>query len=287
MNYSRSQTISQKILYFFLTKIIIGIALIVGLAVFIEWVGRLLLDKTQLDDVIKNAVISFVQIFCTVIIYVFLFRFFEKRKVDELSLSAFPKNAFLGFFTGLILQSLIILVIYLSGGYFILHVNPFSFLFPGLITALTAGFVAEILILGVFFRLMEENLGTLIALMISTFLFGVMHSGIKGATILSVLSTVAQAGILLPAAYIFARNLWFPIFLHFSWDLAEPAIYGGINPSLSSDKTLFVSKITGADFLTGGKFGPQSSLQSLIFCLALGLIFLWIAKQKNSFIKPF
>lgn len=282
-----TQTISQKILYFFLTKIIIGIAVIVGLIVFIEWLGKLILDKTQLTDEIKNAVISITQIICALVVYVSLFRVYEKRKIDELKLSAFPKNAFFGFLTGLILQSLMILVIYLSGGYSILQVNPFSFLFPGFISSLTAGFIAEILILGVFFRLMEENLGTIITLMISGFLFGVMHSGVKGATILSVLSTVMQAGILLPAAYVFARNLWFPIFLHFAWDFAEPSIYGGINPSLTSEKTLFVSKITGAEFLTGGKFGPQSSLQSIIFCLALGLIFLWLAKQKNNFIKPF
>jgi len=78
-----------------------------------------------------------------------------------------------------------------------------------------------------------------------------------------------------------------PIFLHFAWDFAEPGIFGGINPSISIDKSLFTSKISGASILTGGQMGPQNSIQSLLFCLIAAIIFLWLAKQKNHFIKPF
>jgi len=42
------QTALQKALHFFVTKIIIGIAVIGGLVALVEWLGRLLLDKTQL-----------------------------------------------------------------------------------------------------------------------------------------------------------------------------------------------------------------------------------------------
>jgi len=95
-----------------------------------------------------------------------------------------------------------------------------------------------------------------------------------------------QAGFMLPAAYVFSRSLWLPIFLHFSWDFAEPGIFGGINPSTSLTEGLYTSKITGNSLLTGGETGPQDSLQSLIFCLLTGIIFLLLAKQKNNFIKP-
>ena len=280
--------ILQKILYFFLTKIIIGIALIVGLIGFTEWFGHLLLDKTQLPDLTKTFLINCTEILLALFAYILLFKFYEKRKIEELKLSAFWKNATGGFFIGFILQSLFILVIYFFGSYSIIHVNSFSFVLPGFIYALTAGFVAEILLIGIGFRLIEEKFGTLIALAIMGSLFVIMHSGVEGATILSVASTVISAGILLPAVYVYTRCLWFPIFLHFAWDLAEPAIYGAINPSLHVDRSwLLESNITGTTLLTGGKFGPQSSLQSIIFCSIASLIFLMLANKKNNFIKPF
>src|SRR5436190_1085550 len=151
---------------------------------------------------------------------------------------------------------------------------------------IVAGFVAEILILGVIFRLIEEELGTIIALVILTLLFAVMHMNVKGANFLSVSSTAIQSGLLLSAAYVFSRSLWLPIFFHFAWDFAEPGVFGAINPGISIDQSLLTSKVDGPLILTGGQLGPQNSIQSLLLCSIVSLIFLWLAKQKNNFIKP-
>jgi membrane protease YdiL (CAAX protease family) len=277
----------KKIIDFFITKIIIGAAVIVVSVALIEWAGRLLLDKTQINDELKNGILSIADAAIALLVYILLFTFYEKRRIKELSASTFIKYASLGFFTGIILQSFIILVIYFAGGYSILSINPVSFLFPGFAAALAAGFVAELLIRGILFRLIEEKLGTINALIFSVLLFVIMHSGVKGATILSVLSTAIQAGILISAVYVYTRSLWPCIFFHFAWDFAEPGIFGGINPGISIDKTLFTSKINGHELLTGGQFGPVHSIQSAILCLIVGLIFLWLAKGKNNFIKPY
>src|SRR5580698_8774462 len=139
------KNILQNILYFFLTKIIVGIGIIVGLIGFTEWFGHLLLDKTQLPDLTKTFLINCTEILLALFAYILLFRSYEKRKIDELKFSAFWKNATGGFFIGFILQSLFILVIYFFGNYSITHINPFSFILQGFIYALTAGFIAEIL----------------------------------------------------------------------------------------------------------------------------------------------
>src|SRR6266496_1731741 len=283
-----NQITLKKIIHFPLTKIIIGILVVGGsVAVFGEWISRSLLDKTQLTNELKNVIVGIIGVSVALLSYILLFRFYEKRQIREIKLAAFGKNALTGFLAGLILQSLVILVIYLAHGYSIIRVNPVSFLVPAFTSALTAGFVAEILIRGIIFRLTEEKLGTLIALIISASIFGLLHAGNKEATFLSVLSTTIQAGILLSAVYVFSRSLWLPIFLHFAWDFAEPGIYGGVNPGISIEKNLFTSKITGSELLTGGQFGPGNSIQAAIFCLITGLLFLWSAKRKNNFIKPY
>jgi membrane protease YdiL (CAAX protease family) len=282
-----SQTTLSKILSFFLIKMIIGIAAVVSSVFLVEWLGRLLLGQTQLTDDVKNIIIAVADAIAALLTYVFVFRLYEHRKIKELSVASLGKNAIIGFATGLILQSFFILIIFIFGKYSIVYKNPVSFFIPSFAAAFTAGFVAEILIVGIFFRLAEEKLGTLNTLLISFILFAVMHVSAKGATTLSVLSTAMQAGVLLPAVFIYSRNLWIPIFLHFAWDFAEPGIFGGINPGMSIDKSLFTSTISGASFLTGGQTGPQNSIQSLVCCSAVALIVLGMAKQKNHFVQPF
>ena len=195
------------------------------------------------------------------------------------------RGAFIGFLTGMILQSLFILIIYLAGGYHITGINPVKSMVPAFTTALTAGFVAEIILRGIIFRITEEKYGTVIALIISILIFAIIHGGSKGSTFLSVIATTMEAGFLLSASYVYSRNLWLPIFLHFAWDFVEPGIFGGINPGNTVGESLFTSNITGSVIISGGHAGPQNSLQAVFICLITGLIFLSIAKRENNIIS--
>ncbi len=276
----------QKILHFFLIKIAAGIIAIGGVVALTQWLGQLFLNKTLLSENLQNILLAFLNSGFALAVYIFLFRIYEKRKITELSISPLTKNAAFGFIIGFVLQSLFILIIYLIAEYSILHINNFAFVIPSFSAALTAGFVAEILLVGVFFRLTEEKLGSAIALCIITLIFIVIHANAKNATWLSVSTTAMQSGVLLPATFIVSRSLWFPIFLHFAWDFAEPGIFNGINPGNSVTESLFTSKISGSTIFTGGLNGPQNSLQALLLCALVSFLFLLAAKRKNRFIKP-
>jgi membrane protease YdiL (CAAX protease family) len=282
-----TQTVLPKFLSFFLTKIIIGVSFIVGVVVLVEWSGRSLLASTQFSENFRSIILAIAESALALWTYTFLFRVYEKRKIGELRTDAFRKNAVIGFTTGFVLQSIFILIIYLTGNYSVIRINQVSSLLPSFAAALTAGFVGEIVIRGIFFRLTEEKLGTVLALIICVLLFAIMHLNVKGASVLSVSSTAIEAGLLLSAGYIFSRSLWLPIFLHFAWDFAEPGVFGAINPGITLDQSLITSKIEGPLILTGGQQGPQTSIQSLILCTIASLIFLWMARKKNNFIKPF
>ncbi|HVX26615.1 MAG TPA: CPBP family glutamic-type intramembrane protease [Parafilimonas sp.] len=276
----------QKFLHFFLVKIIVGIAAIVGVVFLTQTFGQTLLAKTSLSENEQNFILTLLNSGFALGVYIFLFRVYEKRKITELSTSNFISFASLGFVSGFILQSLFVLIIFLFAQYSILHVNTINHVMPALNASLTAGFVAELLIVGIFFRLMEEGFGTTIALIILTIIFVIIHANAKNATWLSVINTALQAGILLPATYVVSRSLWFTIFMHFAWDFAEPGIYGGFNPGNNISKSLFTSKINGNEIITGGLNGPQNSIQALIICLIVSMILLSIAKSRNQFIKP-
>ncbi len=265
----------EKIRDYYLTKILIGISVIAGSVVLIEWAGRLFLGKIQLADDINNLIIAIAEAGVSLYGYILLFSRYEKRQISELSLTGFVKYLPLGFATGVILQSLFILVIFINGNYSIEKINPVSYILPSFTTALTAGFVTEIIFRGILFRIIEDKFGTLIAITFMALLFIVFHLNVEGATPVSVLSTAMISGMLLSSVYVLTRSLWFPIFLHFGWDFTEPGIYGAINPGNSIEQSLFSSRISGPDILTGGQLGPQNSIQALIIVTLLCVIILW------------
>ena len=76
----KTQTALSKFLSFFLTKIIIGVSLIVGVVALVEWLGRSLLAKTKLPDNSVNIIVAIAESALALLTYTFLFRLYEKRK---------------------------------------------------------------------------------------------------------------------------------------------------------------------------------------------------------------
>src|SRR5215469_2314812 len=111
------QTALKKALHFFVTKIIIGIAVIGASVALIEWLRTLLLDKTGLTDNTKNIIITIADSIAAVSAYILLFSKYEKRRITELNARDFIKYAVIGILTGFALQSLFILIIYMTGIY--------------------------------------------------------------------------------------------------------------------------------------------------------------------------
>jgi membrane protease YdiL (CAAX protease family) len=281
------KSIGQKIIQFPLTKIIIGI-LVCGVVLS---VGKLvmgeILDLTALDLSIKSLVTALVVAAFAIVSYTYLFKFYEKREVTEFSKNGLFKSLTFGIILGTVLQSLTILVIYLKGGYSIISINPIPFLVPPLTMAFTAAIFEEILMRGIIFRITEEKLGSYFALFISAILFGAMHLGNPNSSLIAAIGLAIQAGLLLASAYIYSRNLWFPIAVHFAWNFTQSALFGANVSGTTMAKTLITSKIEGAEWYTGGQFGPEGSVQATAFCLIATVVLLILSHKEGKIISPY
>jgi membrane protease YdiL (CAAX protease family) len=281
------KSIGQKIIHFPLTKIIIGV-LVCGVVLS---VGKLvmgkILDLTALDVSIKSLVTALVVAVFAIVSYTYLFKFYEKREVTEFSKKGLFKSLTFGIVLGTVLQSLTILVIYLKGGYSIISINPILFLVPPLTMAFTAAIFEEILMRGIIFRITEEKLGSYFALFISAILFGAMHLGNPNSSLIAAIGLAIQAGLLLASAYIYSRNLWFPIAVHFAWNFTQSALFGANVSGTTMAKTLITSKIEGAEWYTGGQFGPEGSVQATVFCLIATVILLILSHKEGKIISPY
>jgi uncharacterized protein len=281
------KNIGHKVLYFSLTKILIGIIVVGGIVAIGQAGIEKLLINTSIGTDIKNLIIGIIIAILAIFSYTFLFKFYEKRKISELSLKGIGKNLIGGIFLGLILQSLTILVIYLKGGLYIISINPLVFLLPPLTMAFTSAIFEEILIRGIIFRIIEEKLGSYLALLISALIFGAMHLGNPNSSLTVAIGLAIQAGLLLAAAYIYSRNLWFPIAIHFAWNFTQSGIFGAIVSGITLDKSLLTTKIQGAEWFTGGQFGPEGSVQATLFCSIATILLLILSHKQNKIIKPY
>ena len=279
--------IVQKIFHFPLTKIIIGLVICGAVA----GVGHVLIQKivdlTSLGEDLKNLIVGIFVSTLVILAYINLFKFYEKRKVSEFSKKGIIKNLTFGIVLGTILQALTILVIYLKGGYSIESINSILFIIPPLTMGITSAIVEEIFLRGIIFRITEEKLGSYIALLISALIFGALHMSNPNSSISAGIGLAIQAGLLLAAAYMYARNLWFPIAIHFAWNFTQSAIFGATVSGNAISKTLITSKIEGEQWYTGGLFGPEGSIQATIFCLTATVILLILSHKEKKIIKPY
>ncbi|MPR37214.1 CPBP family intramembrane glutamic endopeptidase [Salmonirosea aquatica] len=281
-----TKAISYRIMRFPLSQIALGITICCSI-VAIGQVGVIQLFKlTALDVNTVNLINAVVAAILIVGSYALWFGYYEKRPISELSLTGMVSQLMMGVTLGAVLQSLTILVIYLAADFQIISTNSFRFVIPALAVALAVAVVEEIIIRGIIFRIIEKRWGSYVALLLSALIFGVMHLANPNSSLIAALGLSIQAGLLLASAYIYTRSLWFPIAIHFAWNFTESGIFGAKVSGSALSRSLLVTKIDGAAWITGGEFGPEGSVQATLFCLLATICLLLMSHRQNKLLPP-
>ena len=212
-------------------------------------------------------------------------RVVERRPVVELVSRGWLTEALTGAAIGFGLFGIVIGVLFLLGIYSVHNVNDVSVVIPALMTALMAGITEEILIRAVAFRILEEWLGSWLALSISAALFGLMHLPNPQATIVSSAAIALEAGVMLAAAYMVTRRVWLAIGIHVAWNFAQGGIFGVAASGVKSTGYLD-GYLNGPPILSGGAFGPEASIVGVVACLAAGVFLLRVAHNRRHILRP-
>lgn len=210
----------------------------------------------------------------------------ESRKPNEISVIGSPKEFGLGVLMGTGLFSVTIGIIGALGYYHITGMNRWGVLIDSLTLSVMSGFLEELITRGIIFRIMEEWLGTWIALALSAALFGAMHLGNPNATLTSAVAIALEAGLLLGACYVLTRRLWLAIGLHMAWNFTQGGIFG-VSVSGTGANGILRSTLSGPDILSGGAFGAEASVVAVVVCVT-GFVFIILkARRKGQIIQPF
>ncbi|MDN3654202.1 CPBP family intramembrane metalloprotease [Ferruginibacter paludis] len=275
----------QQLLHSALVRIIFGVliclvAVIIGQQLFQQIPGIHSLN-TNPRNLIKGIFVSIL----TIGSYWLFYRKYESRIVTELSAKGIGKKLLAGIVTGSGLQCLTIVVVYLYGGFRVIAVNPVATLIIPFTVAFTVSILEEILLRGIVFRITEEKWGSVIALTISGLIFAGLHLVNPHVTLVSIVC-ITVVGVLLGAAYMYYRNLWVPIAIHFAWNFTQNGIFGAITSGNEKTSSLLTTQITGSELLTGGQFGPEGSIQAVLLCLTAAIPIIRILYKQDKIIKP-
>ena len=86
---------------------------------------------------------------------------------------------------------------------------------------------------------------------------------------------------LLGINYIYTKNLWFGILLHFSWNFFQGPLLGFEVSGLPL-QSLLQHDIQGSELLTGGKFGFEGSLVATVLLTMAIVILAWVYEKKYA-----
>ncbi|HET6255017.1 MAG TPA: CPBP family intramembrane glutamic endopeptidase [Puia sp.] len=269
-----------------IARIVIDLALCLGIGLLGMQGARLILGSISLPQSYKDPIAGTVFAIFVCAIYTRLFPHYRDRKGIGLTSRNLLRYLTGGILLGAGLASAVILIQYLSHVLTISAIRSFPPLLPDLWNTFVNSTIAEILIIGIFFRITEEWLGSWLALLILAVVFVILHITAPGATIISAIAVSTHAALLLGPAYIYTRSLWVPVAIHFAWDFSFAGLYGASVNGYTMDNSLLATGTNGPDLLTGGYFGPQGSIQAAALCLLTGATLLYFSRKHNAIIRP-
>jgi uncharacterized protein len=212
-------------------------------------------------------------------------RLTERRRVSELGggwLGALQGVAGLGLGAGLF--AVIVGVLALAGAYGVFGHDQWVVV-QWSVPAAAVAFREELLYRGVIQRVSEERLGTWLALAFASVWFGLEHADNPHAGLFDGVLMALFGGLLLGACFLATRRLWLAIGAHAAWNFVEGGVFGTPVSGYAVPGVLR-SSLSGPEWLTGGSFGPESSLVTLAVCSAASAALLAVAWRRGSLRPP-
>ncbi|MFF2484733.1 CPBP family intramembrane glutamic endopeptidase [Paenibacillus sp. NPDC058071] len=200
-----------------------------------------------------------------------MFAFFERKKGWSIGMRQHKAISFgvQGTVAGIVLISLSGLVIWALGGISWSASEWNSELVAGLLKGLLL-FVGVALSEEIFSRgyvqgLLKFHYGSTVAIVVSSILFTLMHSLNSGMFESPFpFINIVLAGVIMAVAREWTGGLWWPIGLHLTWNYFQGHVFG-FNVSGTSDMpSILHSTDNGPSWLSGGAFGAEGSLISVI-----------------------
>ncbi len=252
-----------------------------------QFIGLLIADVDYNDiDLIKTTQQHFIVSFSGCIgTFAILWAFMKYVDKEHFILMGFHiknkrKDILVGIFIGLIIMGFgYLLLIALNEITYLKTTFDLKEVSYSILVYVFVSFSEEILFRGYVLKNFLSSMHSSLALVLSAVLFSLMHGFNPNMDWFSFLDLFV-AGILLGISYVYTRNLWFPIALHFSWNFFQTLF--GFNVSGQDFYSLIEFKISQKNILNGGDFGFEGSVFSIIIQVMLIITIIIYYQNKKT-----
>ncbi|MFD5300056.1 CPBP family intramembrane glutamic endopeptidase [Streptomyces mutabilis] len=219
-----------------------------------------------------------------VAVYCCVMRRVARRSTPEIARSGAGREVLLGGGIGLGFVLVSVLLVAAFGGYSFSWAGDgfVSVVWSAAVVQIGAAVTEELMFRGLALQALEKLWGSGAAIVITSLFFGVAHLGAPGANAWSGVAIALEAGVLLGAAFLWRRNIWFVVGLHFAWNTTQELL--GIPVSGHTPEGLFTVDVHGSALLHGGDFGLETSVVPVLIGVALAVSMLVLA-HRNGGIK--
>jgi membrane protease YdiL (CAAX protease family) len=121
----------------------------------------------------------------------------------------------------------------------------------------------EVIFRGYAFQALVQGTGAWPAILLTSAAFAAGHGQNPNVTWLG-LANIFLAGIMLAVAYLRTRSLWFATAVHMGWNWVMSALLDFPVSGAQFDTPLYSARELGADWWTGGAFGPEAGLAATL-----------------------
>lgn len=251
---------ARILLIFFPYLIILGFFQFMG--VLISGVPYSESDYTKTSE--QQLIVSFFGMLGTFLVLWIFMKYIDREKFIKLGFQA--KNRLIDFLvgTGVALLTMVFGFVLLIG---LDEINYDRFVFNAgdviisVLLFLIVAVVEEVLFRGYVLKNLMLSANKYVALIISSVLFSLMHGFNPNMSLFSFFDLFC-AGMILGITYIYTKNLWYPIGLHFGWNLFQTHL--GFNVSGQDFYSLIEFNYTSPNLLNGGEFGFEGSIFSVV-----------------------
>ncbi|HEX8671966.1 MAG TPA: type II CAAX endopeptidase family protein [Longimicrobium sp.] len=125
----------------------------------------------------------------------------------------------------------------------------------------------EVMFRGYALQALVQGTGVWPAILLTSAAFAAGHANNPNVTWLG-LANIFLAGIMLAVAYLRTRSLWFATALHMGWNWVMSALLDFPVSGAQFDTPLYSAREMGADWWTGGPFGPEAGLAATFAIVA-------------------
>ena len=281
---------------FFVTNI--ASSLILSVYLFIELINSDIFNSSvapTTDEIIQHfsnlsSPAVLINLFSTVIVTILVIvycKFIEKRSLKSMGL--IKKNALnnylKGYAIGIIIFSLAYIIAVLTGS---LSVNGFnSNISFGLLLLFFIGFLIqgmeeEVLLRGYFMISLSNRAPMVVAIMVNSIAFAILHLANPGITILAFINLILF-GVFASVYVIKTGNLWGACAIHSAWNFFQGNIYGIQVSGLDIGTTVLNTTTNSSlSIINGGSFGMEGGLAVTIVLLLSIIVTLFIKQEKNN-----